>query len=201
MCKRKSLIAAPVVALLLLAGARAEAGPISFGFNFTPGTADLSHPLVVQPSGALAALADGDTGGMVTFTNEPANTATATFNTNTSSYTTTITATNLRTVSTASPNSPDTLNASGAYSLSLVLTSPDPARPRASWSSQASWAVRSPVPTAPTSPMPSPAQPNRAFSSARISSTSGSRASPAPALRRRAALHRSTRAASAPSSK
>jgi len=83
---------------LLVGGAQARAD-ITWGYNWTPGT--------------LAINADGSTGGYVSFTNEPPNSA---------SDSSDIVTTNLRTVSSAKPSSPDKLVANGAYTLTLVVT-------------------------------------------------------------------------------
>jgi hypothetical protein len=95
-------LAAPVLALLLVSGSQARAGNVNWHYNWTPST--------------LALFADADagaSGGFVTFTNEPVNAAI-----NSSD----IVATNLRTVSNASPNKPDTFTTKGTYSLTLQIT-------------------------------------------------------------------------------
>ena len=125
----------PVVALslLLLAGARANADFIQWSYNWN-----------INPISVLS-----DSGnGSVSFTNQPAQTASGNSDT---------VATNLKANSLAAPSSPDTLLNTGAYALTLALTD--------ATSGQSGTAVvqrqverhRSPR-TAPTSPTPSPAR-------------------------------------------
>jgi hypothetical protein len=90
----------PVVALtlLLLAGARANADFIEWSYNWN-----------INPISVLS-----DSGnGSVSFTNQPAQTASGSSDT---------VATNLKANSLADPSSPDTLNNTGAYTLTLSIT-------------------------------------------------------------------------------
>jgi hypothetical protein len=90
----------PVVALslLLLAGARANADFIQWSYNWN-----------INPISVLS-----DSGnGSVSFTNQPAQTASGNSDT---------VATNLKANSLADPSAPDTLNGTGAYTLTLSLT-------------------------------------------------------------------------------
>jgi hypothetical protein len=102
--KRSLLSIASAVGLLCLAGTPAgasptPAAPVQWTYNFTP-----SSPFVS---------ADAPGSGTVSFTNEPTKNAT-----NSSD----VVVTNLRDSSTATPTSPDTLNSSGAWKVSLTLT-------------------------------------------------------------------------------
>jgi hypothetical protein len=90
----------PVVALalLLMAGARANADFIQWSYNWN-----------INPISVLS-----DSGnGSVSFTNQPAQTASGNSDT---------VATNLKANSLAAPADPDTLNNTGAYTLTLALT-------------------------------------------------------------------------------
>src|SRR5262249_11177837 len=94
--KRSTPLAA--LALLLLAGARANADFIQWSYNWN-----------INPISVLS-----DSGnGSVSFTNQPAQTASGNSDT---------VATNLKANSLASPGSPDTLNNTGSYTLTLSLT-------------------------------------------------------------------------------
>ncbi len=96
------------LAVVLLAGAAAQAGPmppstIQWTYNFSPG--------------APAVLSDNDPTHGVSFTNEPTKSATGSSD---------VVATNLRVFSTAPGTSPDTLSGSnGNYTLTLTLSTTD----------------------------------------------------------------------------
>jgi hypothetical protein len=95
------------LALVLVAGAAAKAGPlppdlVQWTYNFSPG--------------APAVLADGNPAAGITFTNEPTKIAVGSSD---------VVATNLRVFSAATAGSPDVLSTNGAYSLALVLTTTD----------------------------------------------------------------------------
>jgi hypothetical protein len=96
------------LALVLLAGAAAQAGPIppdqiQWTYNFSPG--------------APAVYSDGGTSAGVTFTNEPTKAATGSSD---------VVATNLRVFSTALATSPDSITgANGNYKLTLQLSTTD----------------------------------------------------------------------------
>ncbi len=94
--KRSTSLAA--LALLLLAGARANADFIQWSYNW-----NISPISVLSDSG----------NGSVSFTNQPQQTASGNSDT---------VATNLKANSLAPPSNPDTLNHTGAYSLTLNLT-------------------------------------------------------------------------------
>ena len=103
MSRFKTRLLAPLVGLLLLSAAQVRAGniDIDWSYSWTPSSVNL-----IGDSGAK--------GGYIAFT--PGSTGTAT-------NTSTIVATNLTTVSGASPNLPDQYGAgTGFYSMSLVLT-------------------------------------------------------------------------------
>src|SRR5262249_21431147 len=94
--KRSTPLAA--LALLLLAGNRGRADFIQWSYNWN-----------INPISVLS-----DSGnGSVSFTNQPAQTASGNSDT---------VATNLKANSLAAPGAPDTLNNTGAYSLTLSLT-------------------------------------------------------------------------------
>jgi PEP-CTERM motif len=102
--KRSLLAIAFAVGLLVLGGTPAWAGSstasdVGWTYSFTPGQNFVS--------------ADSPGSGTVSFTSEPTKTAT-----NSSD----VVVTNLRVSSTASPDTPDTLNSNGAWSVSLKLT-------------------------------------------------------------------------------
>jgi hypothetical protein len=100
MRRLKTRLIAPVVALLLIAGAQARAANINWTYNWEPGS--------------LVLFGDsGSKGGFVSFTDEPTSSAT-----NASD----IVATNIRTVSGAAPGLPDQFTSTGAYSLSIKIT-------------------------------------------------------------------------------
>jgi len=93
-----------VLAIALFIGSAAQAGPIppdnvAWTYNFSPGSP--------------AVTADGNMSAGVTFTNEPTKTAVGSSD---------IVASNLRVFSAATAAAPDTLSASGNYSLKLVLS-------------------------------------------------------------------------------
>ena len=101
MSRFKTRLLAPIVALLLVSASQVRAGNIDWSYSWTP-----SAPNLYGDSGT--------SGGYIAFTPNSAGGAT---------NTSTIIATNLTTVSGASPNLPDQYNAgTGFYSLSLVLT-------------------------------------------------------------------------------
>jgi len=96
-----------VLAIVLMVGSAAQAGPIppdnvAWTYNFSPGTP--------------AVTADGNMSAGVTFTNEPTRTAVGSSD---------IVASNMRVFSTATAAAPDMLSVNGAYSLKLVLTTLD----------------------------------------------------------------------------
>jgi hypothetical protein len=94
----KRLTPLAALALLLFAGARARADFIQWSYNWN-----------INPISVLS-----DTGnGSVSFTNQPAQNASGNSDT---------VATNLKANSLADPASPDTLNHTGAYTLTLSLT-------------------------------------------------------------------------------
>ena len=96
----KTLLVAPIIALLLIAVPHARAGNINWTYNWQPG--------------ALALYGDaGTTGGYVAFTNQPSGAATGSSD---------VVASNLRTVSQAAPGTPDSFNAAGDYSLTMQIT-------------------------------------------------------------------------------
>lgn len=102
--KRSLVLIASAVGLLCLGGTPVWADPtpppeVKWTYNFTP-----SQPFVQ---------ADNPAGGSVSFTNEPTKSAT-----NNSD----VVVSNLKVSSTAPAGSPDTLNSSGAWKVSLTLT-------------------------------------------------------------------------------
>ena len=105
--KRFLTATAAALALLLMTGMGVHANPLppalSWTYNFAPGASSLAS--------------DAGTGGNISFTNEPTNTAVGN---------STIVGTNLRVASTATAGSPDSLSGShGNYSLSLALATTD----------------------------------------------------------------------------
>jgi hypothetical protein len=105
--KRSLLVIASAAGLLCLGGTPAWAGPtptvVNWSYNFTP---------VNTPNPGFVS-ADAPGSGTVTFTNEPTKDAANSSN---------VVVTNLRVSSSALPGSPDMLNTSGAWKVSLQLT-------------------------------------------------------------------------------
>jgi hypothetical protein len=100
MFRLKARFFAPIIALLLISASQVRAGNINWTYNWNPG--------------ALALYGDSGTkGGYLAFTDEPSAGAT-----NSSD----IVATNVRTVSGASPNLPDQFVGTGVYTLALQIT-------------------------------------------------------------------------------
>jgi hypothetical protein len=105
--KRSLLAIASAAGLVCLGSTPAWASPsptpdVNWTYNFTPNT-----------PGNLVLPADNPNSGSVSFTNEPTKSAT-----NSSD----VVVTNLKVSSTASPDSPATLNSAGAWSIGLKLT-------------------------------------------------------------------------------
>ena len=100
MSRFKTRLVTPVVILLLVSASQVRAGNINWSYNWTPGS--------------LALYGDaGTTGGYVAFTDEPSGSATGSSD---------VVATNLRTVSKASPDTPDGFTTAGNYSTTMQIT-------------------------------------------------------------------------------
>jgi len=98
---RKALLV-PVAVWLLVAASQAQAGLINYKYNWAPSS--------------LGIAGDGGS-GLIKLTNEPAGPIT--------SGSSDVAATNIKTVSSADPEVPDTLNVQGAYTLTVQITDID----------------------------------------------------------------------------